>query len=470
MRGIKPKICRRHFLKGLAATTGAAAVIRWPGLYAAEPAQGNLSVGQGVVDTTPPLGIEMGGFHRPPGSERRITGIRQATAVRALVLKTADVDAAVISLDLAAFSADYANRVRQQVSAKTGIPAANVRLCATHTHSMPSFCYLRQWGAMPQDYANTVVDKAVQAVAMAKDDLAPASLSLGKSRAVGGNFNRTTKDFKTDAQFDAQSSEGQRWLDTMVRVLYFDRSAGKVPLLWYHFSAHPVCYADELAGPDWPGIVDQRLKEKYSLVPSYLQGHIGDVNPGDGDPWRGDAGKTSEAVYQAVVRATEDRKPVAVARVRCATRPFDVPLNVELFRSWLDEYRKDPSKCTTSEWVDAGFAKDWYEGNAQRNVSGGAMNISLSTLQLGDLVLAFHPAELYSYYGLAIQRSSPVKETVVVGYTDGIIGYLPDPKAYEAREYAAFVVPKILDNPPFTPAAAQQLTDGVGELIKQTVA
>ena len=28
----------------------------------------------------PPLGIEMAGFHRPPGKERRIAGIRQPTA------------------------------------------------------------------------------------------------------------------------------------------------------------------------------------------------------------------------------------------------------------------------------------------------------------------------------------------------------------------------------------------------------
>ena len=48
-------------------------------------------------------------------------------------------------------------------------------------------------------------------------------------------------------------------------------------------------------------------------------------------------------------------------------------------------------------------------------------------MRIGNIGLAFHPAELYSYYGLAIRRDSPFADTIVVGYADGIIGYLADP-------------------------------------------
>ena len=70
--------------------------------------------------------------------------------------------------------------------------------------------------------------------------------------------------------------------------------------------------------------------------------------------------------------------------------------------------------------------------------------------QLGEVGLLFHPAELYSYYGLEIRRDSPFENTLVFGYTDDFIGYLTDPNAYETSEYAAIVVPKITDLPPFT--------------------
>jgi hypothetical protein len=51
-----------------------------------------------------------------------------------------------------------------------------------------------------------------------------------------------------------------------------------------------------------------------------------------------------------------------------------------------------------------------------------------------------------------------------VGYANDIIGYLPDPKAFVAGEYAAITVPKILDLPPFQPEAAQILASRAVEL------
>ena len=152
----------------------------------------------------------MGGFHRLPGNERRVEGVRQPTAARALVLQLGDVQVALISLDLAGASDEVARRIQQQVALATQIPAANVRVCSTHTHSMPAFLYLRQWGAIPTDYMSTVENKAVEAVKLAQADLAPTKLLIGKSRAIGGNFNRTTKDFKSDNMFGSDSSDSQR--------------------------------------------------------------------------------------------------------------------------------------------------------------------------------------------------------------------------------------------------------------------
>jgi hypothetical protein len=93
--------------------------------------------------------------------------------------------------------------------------------------------------------------------------------------------------------------------------------------------------------------------------------------------------------------------------------------------------------------------------------------ITLSAIQLGPVGMVFHPSELYSYYGLAVSRDSPLPHTLVIGYTDGIIGYLADPKAYEAGEYAAVTVPKILDYPPFTPAAARRTAAAAGDLLRR---
>lgn len=451
---------RREFL---AFSLAAGAALGSDSAHHAQPST-PLLAGEGVVDITPPLGIELGGFHRPPGSERRVRGIRQPTAARALVLRLGQTEVAICSLDVAGVGRAMSDRIRSEAARQLGIPADHIRVCATHTHSMPNFCYTRQWGAVPTEFMAVVEKKTIEAIGLAKADLAPTEVAIGTSRAVGGNHNRTTKTFQTDEHFTKDSTDNQRWLDTTLHAVLFHR-AGRRDLLWYHFSAHAVCFADEQAGPDWPGTVAELVRKNEKLEPSFLQGHIGDVNPGDGKDWRGEIGQTTAAIYPALQKAIAQAKPVPVTCLRSLRRDFSVPLDMERFQEWLTRYRSDPGQCTRGEWVDAGFAADWYRSNAQRKLADAHLPITISAIGLGPIGMVFHPSELYSYYGLAIRRDSPFRHTLVVGYADGLIGYLPDPAAYQAGEYAAVVVPKILDYPPFAPTAARQFTQAAIELL-----
>jgi hypothetical protein len=460
---------RRSFLgKVIGAGSASALVAGRPSILPAAQTPA-LEVGEGVVDTTPPVGIEMAGFHRPLGEERRIEGIRQPTAARALLLRLGNVQAAIVSLDICGVSPEMTRRVQQRIAQRCGIPATNVRLCATHTHSMPTFRYFRQWGAISPEYMASVETKIVNAVEMAKADVAPAALYLGKSRAPGASNNRTTKTWKTDEQFTQDSSHEGRWLDTMVHVLHFDRGQGKKNLLWYHFAAHPVCYQDDEAGPDWPGLVTDLVREKHNLTPSYLQGHAGDVNAGDADHWIGKAEATAGPVSAAISQAIESGQRVKTNNLHVQTAETPLPLDMKLFSQWLAAYREDPSKCSSGPWVDARFAKEWFEHSEKKDPNQTVTRVPLTAMQLGDLGFVFHPSELYSYYGLAIRRDSPLPNTLVIGYCDEIIGYLPDPNAFKSGEYSAITVPKIIDLPPFQPTAASSLTRDAITMLNKVV-
>src|SRR5947209_8202537 len=121
--------------------------------------------GEGRADITPPLGIELAGFHKPPGKERRITGIRQPTAARALLLRANKTQTAIIVLEVLGFPAELAKRVQRQAARQTGLSASQIRVCATHTHSAPSLLFLRQWGAVSKEYNQLVEKRAVEALA-----------------------------------------------------------------------------------------------------------------------------------------------------------------------------------------------------------------------------------------------------------------------------------------------------------------
>jgi hypothetical protein len=419
-----------------------------------------LQAGEGVVDITPPLGSELAGFHRSPGKERLATSIRQPSQARALVLSDGTREIALVSLDVCAVSLEFCRDVQKEVSRRTAIPAACVHVTATHTHSMPTLKYFHQWGRLPKDFMEAVGKCVISAVQLAKEDLAPAALRLGKEQVPEATFNRTSKTWKTETSFGRESTDDERWLDTTLFALHFVRERPKRDLLWYQFSAHSVCFRDESAGPDWPGLVLEKIKKSDGLSPSFLQGHCGDVDP------QRDAEVVSGAIATSLHQALEHARPVKVEEVHQVSLTFQAPLNLEQVRGDLEKYRKTPESCTGG-WVDAGFAKEYYDAASTWDLTKTTYATPMCALRLGDVALVLHPGELYSGYGLAIRRDSPFPDTIVIGYTDDLIGYVPDPKAYENREYAAIVVPKILDLPPFTPDVGRRLTAAALELLKK---
>ena len=422
-------------------------------------------VGEGVTDITPPIGTELAGFHKPAGKERRSTTVRQPASARALVFANAATSLfAIVSLDVCAVSQEFCRDVKKEVARVSGIEEKNIRIGATHTHSMPTLRYFRQWGRLPEDYRNMVSKRIVEAVELARNDLASAKLFLGKEQVVGASHNRTSKDFKTGELFGKESTDDERWLDTTLHALHFVRE-GKRNLLWYQFSAHPVCYADETSGPDFPGLVASKMKEQENLSPSLLQGHCGDVNSGTSG--RGDPEAVSDAIVKALRQAIKNTRLVDVTEIRQTTEVFRAPLDIDLHKRQLAEYRTDPAQCSKGPWVDAEFAREWHEWASKWDLAQTSYTTPISALRLGDVALFFHPGELYSVYGLIVRRDSPFRDTLVIGYADDLIGYVPDPKAYAAGEYSAMVVPKIMSLPCYKPEVGRELTAAGLDLLRQ---
>ena len=365
--------------------------------------------------------------------------------------------AVVISFDMLNISFDMVRRIQAGVEKKLGIPAAHVHLSATHSHTMPSIAFNRHWGNQNPAYEATVEDAMLQAVTKAHAELAPATLRVGSAVVVGGNRNRTLKgDEKADtqAEFTKDSTDADRWLDTKLKLLVLERK-DRPTLLWYSFSAHPTAFGGStLAGAEWPGLAQKLVREERKLSPSFLQGHIGDVAPLS-------ATNTARAVANAIYAALDSAQPVAVETLRVETRAVELPLDLAAFKAQIA--RKQP--LAEAGKLEA-YDKDWFENFATRyDLTKTTLPITLGAIRLGDVALLFHPAELYSVYGLLIQRDSPLPHTLVVGYADGYIGYVPDPKAYTRNEYAAAMVPTILNYPPFTPNAGRELTAAAVELL-----
>jgi hypothetical protein len=145
-------------------------------------AQAAIEVGAAVRIITPnPLLPVSGGMGRPkPATEKR----GELTA-RAIVFRKGDVTVAVAALDLLGFPSVLGDRVRARVSR---IPANNILIAATHTHSAPD-CYAFPDGKGKHTgdlrYMSFVCDKTAEAINAAIDQLQPASIKIATGEARG---------------------------------------------------------------------------------------------------------------------------------------------------------------------------------------------------------------------------------------------------------------------------------------------
>ena len=133
------------------------------------------------VITPDPLLPISGGMGVPkPASEKR----GELTA-RAIVIRKADVSVAIVSLDLLGFPSVLGDRVRAKVNR---IPAANILIGSTHTHSAPE-CYAFPDGKGGHTgdlkYLDLVCDQTALAINEAIDRLQPAWIKIATGEAQG---------------------------------------------------------------------------------------------------------------------------------------------------------------------------------------------------------------------------------------------------------------------------------------------
>jgi hypothetical protein len=77
--------------------------------------------------------------------------------------------------------------------------------------------------------------------------------------------------------------------------------------------------------------------------------------------------------------------------------------------------------------------------NLSNGVLPASMGFEVGCLQLGTkgFALAYAPAEIYSTTSLRLKEQSSFKLTMLSGYSNGIVGYIPPPEAYEEQHYEA---------------------------------
>jgi len=186
----------------------------------------------------------------------------------------------------------------------------------------------------------------------------------------------------------------------------------------------------------------------------YLQGACGDLDPvvgGEERPAR--MRSIGRELAECLARLWPERVPVRDPEIEGALGTLALP-----FAELGDEPHEFARKA---DRLGPAYARFAQESSAVliRKIAEGTLPaedlVEAQKIRIGDVVLYFHGAELFSKP--AIQLRERLGDRLwVVGYSNDFIGYVPDREDYEAGGYAAVNVPYMVHKPPYLPDVADR--------------
>ena len=374
----------------------------------------------------------------------------------ALVLRSGETLAAVLSLDLCIVEEDEIEGMRQVIHAATGIAPHNITIHCTHTHSGPVTVTTWGWGQKNLDYLASIRPRLAEAVADALSKLQPVRVGIGVGACDAG-VNR--REVRPDGSVRLGFNEwGPRDRDmTLVR---FGDAKNTVATL-VHFGAHPTSRGlDPDISRDWPGVMLDRLEKITDAPVIFINGAFGDVAPrtsvrgavGDGAPAATEVGLRAASDATRIWHEIKEFRDVAVQTHSAAfAMPF-APLEP------LEEAERQLQELGDQRETFGTPGANWNFWNAVREAHRSPIRTSRTFHQtltsIGPIVLVPFAGEVFAEIALRLKHASPFAHTLVAGTTGGSHGYYVTRESrgrggYEvwvARAYNAYLLADNIDD------------------------
>lgn len=369
------------------------------------PIVSNLKAGAAKVDITP---TEVRDF-TVSGHTRVVNGVRDPLRAGVLVLDDGETKAAIVTMDVIGAWEDMVALARAAIEKETGVPAANIMICASHNHSGPGWVENMRW-------ASDVIKKLTAAAKEAAANLRMTSIGLAEDRISFSINRRKTIDGRAVVSLNPDGPN-----DTRVKVLRFDDGQSLTPVaILMHALCHPCFFTwgDKGSQPhpkgfpmmtaDFPGEAQTFVESIYGgkTASMFIQGCAGDIRPNlPGYPYRcadeADIQWAGRDLGAAVVRAAS----FSLTREQLAKRATYYPIRV------------------ASEVIE-------LPGKEQ------PIKAELMAMKIGPYLLLTMPGEPMVEYGFKLEKAIADRATpVIIGYANGNIGYIATAEAHQVGGY-----------------------------------
>ena len=417
---------RRNFLRnsalGIAAvTTVPATVTAVPENFTSTGEAGKLKLGVAREIITPKLGGLFMGY----GSDKGSTAVHDDLTVTALAFEYGQSKVLLLSATVCLIGNKLVEKLQVQCGEAAGVPATNVIIAATHTHSGP----MTTDDDMDVAYCEQIfIPKCIAAAKASVREMKPVTVGVATTESKVGINRRQL--LPNDRVILGQNPWGI--YDSEMTVVSFKGEDGKPVANIIHCAAHcTACGSNTEVTRDWAGPMIDRLEQESGAITMFLQGLQGDLAPRMANG--GSTGNMSHAMEVGglagidAVRAYKDIRIYRDEDMSLAIGVVSIP-HAPLIP--LEEARNELAKLEAGTQARfTGVAMRVLRLNIEAHEKGQTgesfFTYHQTLVRIGPIVLVPIPFEASSEISLRLRAYSKYGHTLGLGNANGSNWYLP---------------------------------------------
>lgn len=399
-----------------------------------------MRIGIAEANIRTPLGMQMTGY---AGRVFGAMDIHDPLKMSAMYIESNGIESMIIVCQVLGFDPDYSRVTEAKICQAINLPETNLILGAIHTHAGPASGTLYGCGCADPVWLEETQQDLIQLAKKAKTD------------TFDGYFEYASGECEIALNRVARSSY-ENYMDMIDKeaavVKFYETGTNQLKAIFMNYGCHPVTldHKNHLYSADYVYYAIKKLHETYGedVAVIFSTGCCGDLNPRYRFTFEMTE-KTGNMLADSVINAKKVFTNTNET-IRCQAKQQAVPLAVELKYEELKPFREEAlAKCKkyTEENYTQNFIMIQVEAVkafwADLCMKGYEANDLVTTIypmikviQIGDLSIVALPFEVFHELGLKIKSLFNKKgRSFVMGYSNGVFGYLPYGDLYEKASY-----------------------------------
>ena len=307
--------------------------------------------------------------------------------------------------------------VTKLIEQELNIPAKNVLMNASHSHSAPAV----EWNySTVASYLEILIPETAEIAREAIANLAPAQMKMARTNTQDLGYVRRYLRYDGQWATDTSIAGGTAMKgmldptvyyhesdpDTQMQILVFDRESDKDIALcnWQcHVTAVGSATGTDVSS-DFVGVFRDTVEEELGVHCAYFQGAAGSIVPSgklEGEAQNHeDYVKHGQDLANTMIAAMDNLTPISAGKIEASYLLHKGTIKEEAIEDYGETY-----------------------------------NVRIATYSFGEFSIAAVPLEMDHRNGMAVKAASPYTMTFMCGYSNGGHGYLPAASSYPNGAY-----------------------------------